>query len=112
MVWSNYMRMYFNSNKAWNQLTSFGKVTTLRKAKAGKRRMPSCANTTEIFRHGKDTGLQANRLFIRYIEFGRDDDALKKHLSLSGFSTVKEWKDEAIRLSGRPKIWRLYIVTL
>ena len=103
--------MHFDSDNAYRQLSVKGRVATLRKGKVGERAKLTNVNV-RIFRHGKDTGLRANILLIRHIEFDCDDSVLENYLPISGFSSIKQWKDEAIKLSGKQMIWRLYVVIL
>lgn len=100
-------KIFFDSDRAWNCLISNGFAYTLRHYHD---------NTPEeqfarVIRHSKDSGLRASKNLICAIsdnEFG----FLEGYVSRSGFSTVEEWLQEAVRLSGSSAKWQLFCVDL
>lgn len=102
-------KMYFNSGKAFEQLTTYGYVFTLRKTSK-----PLGSNLTltkvQIWRNGEDTGLRGNKIYVatdNLYEFG-DSDVVEA----SGFKSMEEWIAEAERLSSKHAEWNLFYVHL
>ncbi len=103
------MRMYFNHDVAWRQLRDNGFVATLRggKEKPGDVK----ARTVEIWRNKKDMGLRGTRRFIGQIRAG-ETDLLNEWVHASGFESWEEWMRAAVEMSGKGKLWRLFVVNI
>lgn len=103
------IRMYFNHPKAWERLSTRGHVTTLRAGKITKKDLRPV--TVQIYRWGRFTGVKAKRILLNRIYFKEDYDAiLQQWLFASGFDTVAEWKEAAIKMSGNKEVWKLYMI--
>ncbi len=103
-------RMTFNHPLAWARLKERGHVATLRAGKHTK--VDFNPVTVQIYRWGRFTGIMAKRIFLNRIFFDDEgyDAILKQWLFASGFDTVAEWKEAAVKMSGSKKTWKLYMV--
>lgn len=102
------MWMYFNSDKAFNFLKESGEVFTLRPA---KERSPAASAIVDIRHKKKKTEFKARRTFLRAVMLdGPYDAILDTYAPRTGFESLEEWKDEALRLSGEHEFWNLFRV--
>ena len=99
------MWMYFNSDKAWKQLSEKGFVYTLRGP--SKRTNPKVI--VDIRRHSRETRFKALRTFVREV-IPNVTPFENEWIENSGFSLEREWLKEAERLSGIQPYWRLFLV--
>ena len=98
--------MYFNSEKAFNFLKQYGIVYTLRPA---GRRMPAKKMVVDIRHHSKKTEFKATRFYVRDVLI-EIPSMIANFAGMSGFDSLNEWIEEAKRISGAHKVWRLFMV--
>ena len=106
-------RIYFNSDRAYHQLTKAGVVVTLRKAGTKYAR----GSLIQVWRHGKDTGIRVRVGNVGYIDTDRmlarhSIAILESYVHLSGFNSVSDWALRAQELSGKRHQWGLWEVTV
>ncbi len=104
-------RIYFNSDRAWAQLQSAGKVVTLRKAGT---KYPK--KGVQVWRHGEDTEMRVNTHLIRYLApdrmlAGQTVAILEAYVDWSGFDPISDWVLRAQELSGKQSEWGLWLIT-
>ena len=101
--------MYFNSEKAFGFLKTTGHVYTLRPV--GKR-SPAEEIVVDIRHKSRKTQFRAMRVFLRQINLsGPYNEILKTYVPETGFSSLEEWTQEALTLSGPQNWWNLFEVT-
>ena len=105
------MKIYFDSDKAWQQLSAKGYVATLRKLPEAGSQFD--IQNVEVWRHGKFTGISALKIYLFTFGAGELDEYFGKDVvSASGFANSSEWLAEAERLSGKQKDWTLFFVVV
>ena len=103
------MVIWFNCEKARNQLKFHGKVITCRV------RRKQFGITNAIYRNDQGIKVIIGKVNVKKLEetidtdsgvkeFRHHRDALKEHLGVSGFDSAKDWEDEILRLNSKGKI--------
>jgi len=106
------MRMFFNSDKAYNFLSRHLLIYTLRECRY---RHKKNRYEVEIWRNGWFTGLRGTKVLVECLrdvkDIGTLRNILERYVEYSGFTSVEEWLNEVERLSGKVPL-DLWLVVL
>lgn len=100
------MRMYFDSDKAFAFLKENQHVFTLRKQKQSEKPL----SRVEIWRLGKPANLAGFKVRVDNLPECELHYLGQEIIQNSGFASLEEWKQEAIRLSGHQDVWSIFYV--